>query len=149
MKKATMALVFLVVLIFGFVGSASAGENPVWVKVPFAFHAGNALLPAGDYLFNMQPGRISGGSMLKIVSRDGSMCEQLFSQRIDGYGYAADVNVYFNRYGDSYFLSKVKGYELGAELSKSRTEKNVEVEYLQSSATVGSKVNSAGSRKAK
>lgn len=149
MKKLTMALVFLGILMFGFIGSAAAGENPVWVNVPFAFHVGKALLPAGEYLFNMAPVAAPGGYMLKIVNRDGSMCEYVLSQRIDGFGRGTDFNLYFNRYGDSYFLRKVKGYDLGTELAKSRIEKAVAAEYLQALTTVGISADPAVSRKAK
>jgi hypothetical protein len=149
MKKAAMVLVLLGVMIFGLVGSASAGEKAAWVNVPFAFYAGNLLLPAGDYLVNMQPGPITGGNVLKIANRDGSICQQLISNRVAGIGYGTDFNLYFNRYGDSYFLSKVKGHEFGAELAKSSTEKKAETQYLQASASASAHPKAASTRKAK
>jgi len=107
----------------------ASSENSVWVKVPFSFYAGETQMPAGTYMFSMKTKPFNAGSVLKIVSQDGSICKHLSTNRLDGNPSISEVTVYFNKYGDSHFLSKVKGRSLGAEVARSRAEKQLEGTY--------------------
>jgi len=139
MKKAALAVFIVGVLVFGLSINAMAdSDRSVWVKVPFAFHAGNTLMPAGTYQFSMRVKPHQAGNLLRIISQDGSLCENLSTNRIEGNRSDPDVHVYFNKYGDSYFLSKVKGNSLGVEVAKSRAEKQLEGSFSKPSVSVSS-----------
>ena len=126
MKKTLMAVCVVGMLVFGMSVSVLAdSDRSVWVKVPFAFHAGDTLMPAGTYQFSMRVKPHEGGSLLRIVNRDGSLCQHVYTNRIEGNPADPDVRVLFNKYGDTYFISKVRGRNLGAEVIKSRAEKEL------------------------
>jgi len=135
MKKVLAVLFSLSAVIFGFAMAASAGggleaSNSVLMRIPFAFHAGDSLFPAGQYWIEMP--RMSGftaGTMVRISSQDGSSCQHLFSVRTRGVITDTDYHVTFTKYGDAYFLAKVRNSDLGAELAQSGTEKKVASEY--------------------
>jgi hypothetical protein len=127
MKRAAVVIFFVGILVIGLTTSALAGgDNSAWVKVPFSFYAGNTLIPAGTYQFSMSVKPFDPGALLKIVSQDGSVCEHLYTSRIEGNPSDLDVRVYFHKYGDTHFLAKMKGPSLGIEVPKSRVEKQLE-----------------------
>ncbi len=134
MKRALAVLVVLIALIFGFAVGAQAGpESRVWINIPFAFQAGDQVMPAGQYLFEFpRTGNFALGSLLKIVTQDGSICQHLLSRSIQGVTMEADWQVSFNKYGDVYFLTKIRNNDLGAEVSKTRKEKQMAAEFIQS-----------------
>ena len=131
-------------VIFGFSVAASAGgaleaSNSVLMKIPFAFHAGDSLYPAGQYWIEMpRMGGYSAGTMVKISARDGSSCQHLFSVRTRGISTDTDYHVTFNKYGDTYFLAKVRNSDLGAEVAQSRTEKRVASEFAGKTGAIAS-----------
>lgn len=108
-------------------------ENAAYVKVPFAFQAGDTLMPAGTYLFEMPGmGGAASGSMLRIVSSDGSLCQSLFSRNISGTTVDNIWQISFAKYGDTYFLAKVRNGNVGAEITKATSEKKLAAEFLRS-----------------
>jgi hypothetical protein len=131
MKRVLIVLFSLSAVIFGFAVAASAGgaleaSNSVLMKIPFAFHAGDNLYPAGQYWIEMpRMGGYAAGTMVRISSQDGSSCQYLFSVRTRGVITDTDYHVTFNKYGDTYFLTKVRNSDLGAEVAQSHTEKKV------------------------
>jgi hypothetical protein len=77
MKTTIRTYIALSLFTFG-ISAASAGEA-LHVTVPFAFTAGSATLPAGDYVVSQQPdGRIvtiggrHGGAILVTIPNGGS-----------------------------------------------------------------------------
>lgn len=141
MKRLLIVLFCLSALISGLSISASAQpQMGMWIKVPFAFHAGDRLMPAGKYLFEMpKMGGFATGTMLRVISLDGSECQHLLSQRINGVITDNDYHVTFTKYGETYFLNKVRNGDLGAALARSRAEKRVASEYSpKASGTVTS-----------
>jgi hypothetical protein len=91
-------------------------------EIPFNFHAGTAILPAGTYLvkINFSP---SGAIVLKSEDNSASMMIQTFPQT---YGTKeAPAKLIFNRYGSQYFLSQVweGGYSVGRGLPKTNLER--------------------------
>jgi len=134
MKRVLAVLVVLSALIFGFAIGAQAGpESRVWINIPFAFQAGDQLMPAGQYLFEFpRTGNFASGSLLKIATQDGSICQHLLSRTIQDVTKDADWQVSFTKYGDFYFLTKIRNNDLGAEVSKTRKEKELAAEYMQS-----------------
>jgi hypothetical protein len=138
MKRAFVLVVLAGVLIFGLAISASAASNRgVAIKVPFAFEAGDQLLPAGTYYFELtKNGGYALGSMLRVTSKDGGICHYLLSRTIPGVRSENDWHISFVKYGDTYFLAKVRNNILGAELSKSKTEKQMADEFLHGQKAV-------------
>jgi len=144
MKKTLAVMFSLSLLVFGFAVTASAGgllepNNSVLMRIPFAFHAGDNYFPAGNYRIEMpRMGGFAAGTMVKITSQDGADCQHLFSVRTEGNTIDTDFHVTFNKYGQDYFLSKVRANELGADVARSRTEKRIASEYAGKTHGTGS-----------
>jgi len=131
MKKILAVLMVVSGLMFVFViGVHAERGSAAWIKIPFAFQAGDRFLPAGEYLFEFpKTGADASGSLLKISTKDGSICQYMLSLVIAGDTEGNDWQVSFAKYGDSYFVAKVRSGDAGCEISKSRTEKNLAKEY--------------------
>jgi hypothetical protein len=71
--------------------------------IPFDFHAGDKLMPAGEYVIHEQ------GPWVIFNRADGKAAGALLTIATGGRGpaHAQDARVEFNRYGDEYFLSSV------------------------------------------
>ncbi|MBP1596499.1 MAG: hypothetical protein H6Q05_1876 [Acidobacteria bacterium] len=136
MKRAGTVLFALIALILGLaVFAAAAGDNGARLRIPFPFYAGDQLMPAGNYVLDMpRIGGFEAGSLLRIEGEDGGVCQHLLSQRTRGNTADTDFHVQFTKYGDTYFISKVRNSQLGAELAKSRLERKTEREFLKGSA---------------
>jgi hypothetical protein len=119
-------IVFALAVVMSGIASAAPAqdENSAYVTIPFAFFVGDDQLPAGQYLFEMpKMGGFAAGTMFRIRSTDGSICQYRLSNRIDGVRTDNDYHVTFNKYGDTYFLTSVRNSLVGAELRKSSLEK--------------------------
>ena len=141
MKRTLMILAALGALLlvsgFGF-GATSESNTAVTVKIPFAFYAGNQQMPAGEYRIAMpRMGGFAIGSMLQVTSPDGSLCQYLFSTVGRPVTNDTDYHLIFNKYGDTYFLSRVRNSDRGAELAPSRVERRLSNEYSKTSPDVG------------
>ncbi len=130
MKRVVTVLTFIG-LIMGIGIAAVAASDPVArVRIPFAFHAGEQVMPAGEYWIGMpQSGSLARGAMLKIASLDGSLCQNLLSRPEAGSVADSDWRVTFSKVGDQYFLAGMRNSETGAQLAKSRAEKLFAREY--------------------
>lgn len=144
MRKTLAVLLSLGAVIFGCAsGAAATGSGDtaysVIIKIPFAFHAGDTQFPAGKYWIEMpqSPGDATG-TLLRISTLDGASCLNMFTMRVEGVTSDTDYHVTFNKYGDAYFLSKVRNSDLGAQLVRSRTEKKVASEYARTSGAIAS-----------
>jgi hypothetical protein len=134
MKRALVVLFSLSIVLLGSVTGASAGTSPrMWANIPFAFYAGEEMLPAGEYLFEMPDlgHHTTTGSTLAVRTRDGSIC--VYLQAIAGgiYRSGPAYQVTFTRYGDSYFLSKVQNNDIESNLPKTRSEKKTAAAYAR------------------
>jgi hypothetical protein len=130
MKRALVALTAMSMILMGFSGVAAAQmKKLVWMKIPFPFYVGDQLLPAGQYSFQMPriPG-FPGGSIIRIQTKDNSVLQHSLSRRIDGVTSDAELHITFNKYGETYFLSKVRNRDIGAQMPKSRAEKTTQGE---------------------
>jgi hypothetical protein len=138
MKRVLSVTILMSLFVFaGAVVASAETENTGLIKIPFAFHAGSRLMPAGDYRIEMpEMGGFATGTMLKISTPDGVICEHLFSMRIDGVTTDNDYHVTFSKYGDSYLLSKVRNSNLGAQLARSQSEKKMSHEFAKGSPSV-------------
>jgi hypothetical protein len=90
-------------------------------EIPFAFHVGNTILPAGHYQVTpeMVPGILSirGEKHNVVVITSGVEANQVRSKS----------SLLFMRYGDTYFLSKVwlSGQSLGRALPQTNAEREL------------------------
>jgi hypothetical protein len=93
------------------------------VNIPFQFHAGNAKLPAGNYVIHMLD--VSDLTVMEISSADGSISALFDVHDAEANSAPAKTELIFNKYGDRYFLAKVfdEGNANGSEVFKSSYEK--------------------------
>jgi len=93
--------------------------------IPFQFHVGNTVLPAGSYRIKVLDD--SNLNVMEISSMDGS--SSAFFQVQESYAKTTPdrSELIFNKYGDQYFLSKLfdQGEPDGSELTESRAEKQI------------------------
>ena len=142
MRKALVVLIALCAVTFGFAMGASARPDTAYsvlVNIPFGFYAGDQWMPAGKYFIDMTAFiGFASGSMLRVSSPDGLICQYLLTMRIDGTKNDTDYRVTFTKYGESYFLAKVTNSDLGAQAAKSRAERKLASEHAQASGAVTS-----------
>jgi hypothetical protein len=135
--KKTLVLTFsLIVVIIGSVVGASALPAPAMkANIPFAFYAGDQMLPAGEYLFEMPNVNHHGatGSILVVRTPDGSIRHTLLAIAAGSYGNRASQAT-FNKYGGTYFLSKVRSSEFESDLPQTRAEKELKAAYPKEAA---------------
>ncbi len=133
MKKTLFVMFGLSVLILGLASVASAGSAPgLRVNVPFAFHVGNHLLPAGQYLFKMpnMSGNMATGATLRVQSLDGSICHTLFAMPEATSKFYAHQLV-FKNYNGTYFLNQVQNGAFASNLPASRAQKEMSIAALK------------------
>ncbi len=125
--KQTVTILMVIGLILGAAVVAAAGsDTAARVKIPFAFHAGEQLMPAGEYWVEMPKyGNYATGSLVKVASVDNHLCQILFSQPDLGNTVDNDWHITFSKVGDHYFLAGIQNNNFGAQVSKSRTEKTL------------------------
>jgi hypothetical protein len=95
------------------------------VNVPFAFHAGNTKLPAGNYRIHMLDN--SDLTVMEISSADGSTSALFEVQEAEANSTPAKTELIFNKYGNRYFLAKLfdEGNPSGSKVLESRYEKKI------------------------
>ena len=116
MKRTICATILLV-------AASSLGLNAqsmhLRVNIPFRFHVGQVVMPAGEYEVSQQNG------ILTVRKTDGHpTAAMFFTQGEELSSPPATGTLTFNRYGDTYFLSTVRSpySSVGRVLPKSRTE---------------------------
>jgi hypothetical protein len=83
---------------------AVRAQEPLRVNVPFAFTAGKAALPAGEYRIQ----KPTGDSPALLIQRtDGSAAAIVISFAASPNADQVESKLVFHRYGDHYFLSQV------------------------------------------
>ena len=104
-----------------FTSQAFAQGQAMQVNVPFAFHNGSQLLPAGIYRVEIQSSHLI---LLRGQSRSGFVITNPeTTSKITGPG-----KVIFNRYGSQYYVSEFwpQGSETGQRSVKSSQEKQAQ-----------------------
>jgi hypothetical protein len=102
---------------------AQAGE-PMLVNIPFAFVAGDATLPAGEYRVETLE---QNSAVLLIHCRDARMATFVVTNPAQAKELQSQSKLVFTRYNDRYFLSQVwkAGSIRGRQLRKSQAEKEI------------------------
>jgi hypothetical protein len=100
--------------------------------IPFAFRAGETMMPAGDYIFR------HWDSSLVIHKESGGPSVVLLTNAALRQHPSPDSRLNFNRYGERYFLSSVwsQGTTAGSEVMKSRAEKELARQTLRESVGI-------------
>jgi len=110
----------VVTLMAGYPAAMQAQTSGLHVNIPFEFHVGDQVLPAGSYMVFLR-----SGSALTISDGKGQAAVRLtnaISQADHRKG--RDSLLVFMVYGDRYFLNEVRweGYKDARSLLKSKTE---------------------------
>jgi hypothetical protein len=96
------------------------GSQTLTVQVPFGFHVGNSVLPAGGYTVY-----IDGPShIVRLTSDDSKSSAMIQSHGVEKLNAPSQGMLVFSKYGDEYFLSQVwrPGNNTGRELQKTKRE---------------------------
>ncbi len=121
MKSRHAIVLIVAVLVIGGTAlfAAGPGEPAIRANVPFAFHVGNELMPAGEY----QVAHINSRDMLLI--RGVKNKQVIVVHGLPSGKYADETaKLVFHRYGDTYFLRQVWIPNFNAnELFESKAEK--------------------------
>src|SRR5262249_12724065 len=110
----------LSVALFAAATLVAQGSQPLTVQVPFGFHVGNSVLPAGGYtVYTEGPSHI-----LRLRSDDSKSAAMIQSIGVQKLNAPRQGMLIFNKYGDEYFLSQVwaAGVNTGRELVKTKRE---------------------------
>ena len=101
-KHIYIASLVLVILVAISAQAQSRNDQQLRFHIPFAFNAGNNVLPGGDYrVAIVNPS--SDHSVLRITSSDG---KSTMIRTVDVEGWAASkAKISFRHYGDHYFLA--------------------------------------------
>lgn len=122
MKKAFFRITAILPLAFLAASSGVQAQEPLLVKIPFAFTAGKMTLPAGEYRVR---NTAEASSALLIQRTDGSAATYVMPNAVQANRPQTRSKLIFRCYGTRYFLSQVwiKGHSRGKELPPSAKEK--------------------------
>ncbi|MBK9166666.1 MAG: hypothetical protein IPM24_04285 [Bryobacterales bacterium] len=112
-------------LVAGLAVFPAAAESPVVVDVPFAFYAGDRLMPAGEYVLGPLGDSTFDTLLMAAASGDRLIVGNIFTTASRK---KVGTRVVFNKYpGERYFLAQtwVEGEPLGREMRKSQRERQV------------------------
>jgi hypothetical protein len=105
---------------------AFAAPNSVRVNIPFAFHAGDATLPAGEYMINYF---LSSNLILRNMEGvDTVFVPMICASRLRN---VPQYSVSFNRYGDQYFLAAMDNGDFKVTFPKNKLQRKLAGEDLQ------------------
>jgi len=111
------------VALFAAASVFSQGPQRLTVQVPFGFHVGNSILPAGAYTVDTD----AAPNILRLRSDDFKSSVMIQTNSVEKLKAPSQGMLVFNKYGDEYFLSQVwkPGINTGNELRKVRRELEV------------------------
>jgi len=126
MKKRAIAVSILSVLFLLAAATPGQAQQPLRVKIPFAFVADKVALPAGEYL--VQPARDGSPAMIvqRIDVRAGSAAI-LMTNAAQANDWKSQSSLVFRVYGERYFLSEMwtAGERRGRQFRTSPIEKEL------------------------
>lgn len=124
-------LISLFVLVVGAAATLSAQSTlNLTANIPFAFHVGDRLMPAGEY----QTARIDQ-SLIMVHSVEGRETAWRFMIPTTAKKMPTASSLVFRKYGDRYFLGEIWGLGrgTGAEFNKSKKEREAVTSTLNAS----------------
>jgi len=122
MKNVLLRMTGMLALALLVTTQAVRAQGPVLANIPFAFTAGDTVLPAGEYRVDKVEG---GSSVLLIRCTEGKPAIMVPTLPAASHGPQDKTKLIFHRYGNRYFLAQVwsAGSSRGRELPKSAKEK--------------------------
>ena len=128
MKKQSFLMAGLLVLSSMAATQVARAQESMVVDIPFAFVAGNATLPAGEYRVQKLDGN---SAVLLIHCRDANAAALVITHAAQAKEPQSESKLVFNRYGNRYFLSQVwtAGSIRGRQLQASPREKEIDCAY--------------------
>ncbi len=124
MKKRLFVMTGLLMFSSVVATQVARAQEPMLVNIPFAFVAGNASLPAGEYRVQ----KLEGNSAVVLIRcSDASASAMVITNAAQANERQSGSKLVFNRYGNRYFLSQVwtAGSIRGRQLLKSPSEKEI------------------------
>jgi hypothetical protein len=124
MKKRTFVMTGLLLLSLMVAAQVVQAQETLIVNIPFAFVAGQATLPAGEYRVE----RLEKGSAVVLIHRvQPGASVMVMSIAAQANAPQSDSKLVFNRYGNRYFLSQywTAGSSHGRLLLKSAREEEI------------------------
>ncbi len=124
MKKQSFLLAGLLVLSSMAATQVARAQETMVADIPFAFTAGNATLPAGEYRVQKLDGN---SAVLLIRCSDASAAAMVITNGARANEPQSQSKLVFKRYDNRYFLSQVwtAGSISGRELPRSSQEKEL------------------------
>ena len=101
--------------------SAFAQSDPIKFDIPFAFHVGDRILPAGKYSVTPSTGQTHALTIRGIENKTGLM---VLTDGVYTLRRPSAPTLEFMRYGRDFFLERFQdpGYDVGRQLHPSKTE---------------------------
>jgi hypothetical protein len=120
MKKQMLSIAAALALSLIAAGHCGAQQNPIRVKVPFAFSVGDKAMPAGEY----RVAELARAQSVQMIAQsDGQATIMVMTNGVMREGDAPSPRLTFHRYGNRYFLVQIwTGGPQGRELIKSHGE---------------------------
>jgi len=118
---------FIAIPIFAALACAGlhAQNNNLRATIPFDFHVGNKLMPAGEYVVE------ASGPLVRVRSAEGNDPGNVFlathTSPPASEGSRAKSELDFNRYGDEYFLTTIWNPWIGDGLQAPKTAREKEL----------------------
>jgi hypothetical protein len=124
MKKQSFLMAGLLVLSSMAATQVARAQESMLVDIPFAFVAGDATLPAGEYRVQKMDGN---SAVLLIHCWDAKASALVITHEAQAKERPSESKLVFNRYGNRYFLSQVwrEGSIRGRQLPISPREKEM------------------------
>ena len=121
MRKQTLIAAVLLG-VFALAARPVQAQSSFRVNIPFAFVAGEAALPAGEYV--VQPPQIGGAKAITLQRVDGEGAAIVLGMTVQGAADQSLPRLVFHRYDNRYFLSTMwtAGSSYGLQLGESRRE---------------------------
>jgi hypothetical protein len=112
-------------LLSGLATGICYAQQPVLaVNIPFAFQAGDQILPAGEY--RLEPATSGAGQFERLRQVDGDAVLIVSTIPVQSKTENPDPALIFHRYGQTYFLAQIwTGGATGRQLLKSDREKEM------------------------
>jgi hypothetical protein len=109
-----------IVALFAAASVYAQGSPRLTVQVPFGFHVGASMLPAGKYTVDTDV----APSVVRLRSADSKSTVMILANSVQASTTTSQGKLIFNQYGDEYFLSQVwkAGTNAGSELRKTKRE---------------------------
>jgi hypothetical protein len=128
------AAVFILMSTVAFAGTGIAMN----VHVPFDFYAGDRLLQAGDYTFEMGSGNAAIASVVMIRSQQNPAVIML---TIPGRSGSESAQLLFNQYGEKHFLNTVsiRGFEAKLKMFSLEKELSARMQNARNTILVAQK----------